>query len=173
MAVVMAAAWLSTVRSEATSAGNGAAAPENRKPASARSLLSVSKPTWIVRTESNVRKERIAPPVPPCVVCRGCGRVDCYNCNGRGRTNQIELAMHPKGEWPKWCRSCGGSGLAYCARCLGTGEYRYIMGFQFMNKDDGDPPKDNPRNHRRSSHTFSDLLLNDEHTDSDAGNSIL
>ncbi|XP_047982745.1 uncharacterized protein LOC125223583 [Salvia hispanica] len=129
MAVVMTAASssLSAVRSEATTAGNGAPAPENRKPSSTRPLLSVSKPTWIVRTESNVRKERIAPPVPPCVVCRGCGRVDCYNCNGRGRTNQIELAMLPKGEWPKWCRSCGGSGLAYCARCLGTGEYRLNM----------------------------------------------
>lgn len=70
------------------------------------------------------------------------------------------------------CRSCGGSGLAYCARCLGTGEYRYIMGFQFMNKD-ADRPEDNRRNNRRSSHTFTDLLLNNDQTDSDGEKSIL
>ncbi|KAL1546551.1 hypothetical protein AAHA92_23132 [Salvia divinorum] len=52
MAVVMTASSLSTVRSEATTAGNGAPVPENRKLASARPLLSVSKPTWIVRTEA-------------------------------------------------------------------------------------------------------------------------
>lgn len=59
MAVVMAASSLSTVRSEATSAGNGAPAPDNRKPprpASARPLLSVSKPTWIVRTEACISR---------------------------------------------------------------------------------------------------------------------
>ncbi|XP_057800274.1 uncharacterized protein LOC131015848 isoform X2 [Salvia miltiorrhiza] len=172
MAVVMTAS-LSAVRSEATTAGNGAPAPENQKPPPprprlARPFLSVSKPTWIVRTESNVRKERIAAPVPACVVCRGSGRVDCYNCNGRGRTNEMEMTMLPKGEWPKW--SCGGSGLAYCARCVGTGEYRYIMGFHFMNKDAHLPPKDNPTYHRRSSHTFTDLLLN---TDSDGQTSLL
>lgn len=33
------------------------------------------------------------------------------------------------------CRTCGGSGLSYCPRCLGTGEYRYIMGFHFMKMD--------------------------------------
>ncbi|KAH6755081.1 hypothetical protein C2S53_018351 [Perilla frutescens var. hirtella] len=149
---------LSTVRSEATSAGNGAPPPESRKPAaaSARPLLSVSKPNWV----SNVRKERATAPDPPCVVCRGSGRVDCYNCNGKGRTNHVELTMLPKGEWPKWCRSCGGSGLAYCARCLGTGEYRYIMGFHFMNKD-ADRSQDSPRNHQ-TSHSFTDLLLNSE-----------
>lgn len=38
------------------------------------------------------------------------------------------------------CKSCGGSGLSDCSRCLGTGEYRYIMGFRFLNQnDDGDP----------------------------------
>lgn len=53
MAVVMTAS-LSTVRSEATTAGNGVPAPDNRKPRppSARPLLSVSKPTWIVKTEA-------------------------------------------------------------------------------------------------------------------------
>uniref|UniRef100_A0A2P2JMG0 Uncharacterized protein LOC105643279 n=1 Tax=Rhizophora mucronata TaxID=61149 RepID=A0A2P2JMG0_RHIMU len=33
------------------------------------------------------------------------------------------------------CRTCHGSGLDYCSRCLGTGEYRYIMGFRFMKMD--------------------------------------
>ncbi|XLR13230.1 hypothetical protein HN51_034137, partial [Arachis hypogaea] len=66
----------------------------------------------------------------------GSGRVDCHQCRGKGRTNQVHLEMLPKGEWPKWCRTCGGSGLGYCSRCLGTGEYRYIMGFHFMNRDD-------------------------------------
>lgn len=155
---------LSTVRSEATSAGNGAPPPESRKSPPARRLLSVSKPKWIVRTESNVRKERVTVPDPPCVVCRGSGRVGCYNCSGKGRTNQIELTMLPKGEWPKWCRSCGGSGLAYCARCLGTGEYRYIMGFHFMDKD-VDRPEANPRNHR-SSNSFTDFLLNNDQSES-------
>ncbi|KAK2968497.1 hypothetical protein RJ640_027547, partial [Escallonia rubra] len=51
------------------------------------------------------------------------------------RNNCLELAMLPKGEWPKWCRTCGGSGLGYCSRCLGTGEYRYLMGFHFMKRD--------------------------------------
>ncbi|KAF2542388.1 hypothetical protein F2Q68_00032421 [Brassica cretica] len=50
------------------------------------------------------------------------------------------MEMLPRGEWPKWCRSCGGSGLCECSRCLGTGEYRYIMGFRFLNKHgDVDP----------------------------------
>lgn len=36
------------------------------------------------------------------------------------------------------CRTCGGSGLSYCSRCLGTGEYRYVMGFHFMKMGSGD-----------------------------------
>ncbi|QCE01540.1 uncharacterized protein LOC114195311 [Vigna unguiculata] len=98
--------------------------------------LSFSKPCWVVKTESNVRRKRRKKPDPHCVVCEGSGRVDCFQCCGRGRTNQTHLEMLPKGEWPIWCRTCGGSGLDYCSRCLGTGEYRYIMGFQFMNHDD-------------------------------------
>ncbi|XP_073270368.1 uncharacterized protein [Primulina huaijiensis] len=42
-------------------------------------LLSVSKPSWI----SNVRIEKRKFPDPPCVVCRGSGRVDCHECHGR------------------------------------------------------------------------------------------
>ncbi|KAH0465753.1 hypothetical protein IEQ34_005856 [Dendrobium chrysotoxum] len=38
-----------------------------------------------------------------------------------GRTNHVNLVMLPKGEWPRWCKACGGSGLDYCNRCLGTG----------------------------------------------------
>ncbi|KAJ4950369.1 hypothetical protein NE237_027201 [Protea cynaroides] len=97
--------------------------------------LSASKPSWVVRTESNVRKEQRKKPDPPCIVCEGSGRVKCYNCQGRGRTNFAHLATLPKGEWPKWCNTCGGSGLGYCSRCLGTGEYRDIMGFRFMKTD--------------------------------------
>ncbi|KAK4762541.1 hypothetical protein SAY87_013570 [Trapa incisa] len=100
-------------------------------------LLSFSKPSWIVQTESNVRKEARTKPDPPCVVCYGSGRVDCHPCNGKGRTNYIHLAMLPKGAWPKWCRRCGGSGLDYCSRCMGTGEYRYLMGFRFMENENG------------------------------------
>ncbi|XP_042473121.1 uncharacterized protein LOC122055648 isoform X1 [Zingiber officinale] len=119
------------------------------------SRLAVSKPSWVVRTASNVRREKMKKPDPPCVVCAGSGRIDCHNCQGRGlhsscinsaylpdpnidlyclhklyrRTNCLELAMLPKGEWPRWCKVCSGSGLDYCNRCLGTGEYRDIMGF--------------------------------------------
>ncbi|KAG2574325.1 hypothetical protein PVAP13_7KG321850 [Panicum virgatum] len=42
--------------------------------------------------------------------------------------------MLPKGEWPHWCRICGGSGLDYCFLCHGTGEYREPMGFHFTVK---------------------------------------
>ncbi|XP_072988836.1 uncharacterized protein [Typha latifolia] len=96
------------------------------------SCLGLSKSSWIVRGESNVRKEKMKTPDPPCVVCQGSGRIDCHHCRGKGRTNCVHLAMLPKGEWPKWCKVCGGSGLGYCNRCLGTGEYRDIMGFHFM-----------------------------------------
>ncbi|XP_064952869.1 uncharacterized protein LOC135606060 isoform X1 [Musa acuminata AAA Group] len=119
------------------------------------SRLAVSKPSWIVRTEgsgfysevssairsgglckntflSNVRREKMKRPDPPCVVCDGSGRIDCHYCRGRGRTNCLDLIMLPKGEWPKWCKVCGGSGLGHCNRCLGTGEYRDVMGFHFM-----------------------------------------
>ncbi|XWS65742.1 hypothetical protein CRYUN_Cryun05aG0139300 [Craigia yunnanensis] len=67
-------------------------------------------------------------------------RLESWKSNGGlpahpRRTNHAHLEMLPKGEWPKWCRTCGGSGLSYCSRCLGTGEYRYIMGFHFMKRD--------------------------------------
>ncbi|OVA14836.1 hypothetical protein BVC80_8957g33 [Macleaya cordata] len=115
--------------------GGGAAAfptPSPPNPPSPLPRLSISKPSWVVRTESNVWREEIKKPNPPCVICGGTGRVDCYHCQGKGRTNCVDLAMLPKGEWPKWCKTCGGSGLGYCSRCLGTGEYRDVMGFHFM-----------------------------------------
>ncbi|XP_077244923.1 dnaJ/Hsp40 cysteine-rich domain superfamily protein [Tasmannia lanceolata] len=113
-------------------AGNFEVSPRNGKPSL---RFAVSKPSWIVKTESNVWKEERKMPYPPCVICRGNGRVDCQHCQGRGRTNCVHLAMLPKGKWPKWCKTCGGSGLGYCSRCLGTGEYRDIMGFHFMKMD--------------------------------------
>ncbi|KAG0488458.1 hypothetical protein HPP92_007269 [Vanilla planifolia] len=42
-----------------------------------------SRSSWIVRTESNVRKEKIRKPDPPCMVCAGSGRVNCRQCEGR------------------------------------------------------------------------------------------
>ncbi|XP_050237320.1 uncharacterized protein LOC126687020 isoform X1 [Mercurialis annua] len=103
--------------------------------------LSLSKPkaSWIVRTESNVRKQTSKKSDPPCVVCHGTGRLHCSLCHGLGRRNCLHLRMLPQGEWPKWCTTCGGSGLSYCSRCLGTGEYRYIMGFRFMHNDQQTP----------------------------------
>ncbi|KAK9273721.1 hypothetical protein L1049_018531 [Liquidambar formosana] len=118
---------------------------------------------------SNVRKAERKKPDPPCVVCKGSGRVDCHHCHGRGRTNYVHLVMLPKGEWPKWCKTCGGSGLSYCSRCLGTGEYRYLMGFHFMKKD-----ADDTQVHKRyqvrgnaGAHSAADLLLNQEQSNSD------
>ncbi|KAL0346504.1 UNVERIFIED_CONTAM: hypothetical protein Scaly_1666400 [Sesamum calycinum] len=93
----------------------------------------------------------------------------CSMFNPTGRTNHTELAILPKGEWPKWCRSCGGSGLGYCNWCLGTGEYRYIMGFKFMNKE-SDQLQDNQIYQVRrqmGSRSFTELLLNDDQSDSD------
>uniref|UniRef100_A0A5B7C9P7 Putative DnaJ/Hsp40 cysteine-rich domain superfamily protein n=1 Tax=Davidia involucrata TaxID=16924 RepID=A0A5B7C9P7_DAVIN len=101
MAVVRAVGSLLTaVRFETSNSSNGVPAPRN--PDQPLPRLSVSKPSWVVRTESNVQKERRKRPDPPCVVCTGSGRVDCHHCRGRGRTNDVHLAMLPKGEWPKW-----------------------------------------------------------------------
>ncbi|KAL3742595.1 hypothetical protein ACJRO7_017982 [Eucalyptus globulus] len=127
-----------------------------------RPALSLSKPSWVVRTESNVHREARTKPEPPCVVCRGSGRIDCHRCRGKGRTNHVHLKMLPKGEWPKWCRTCGGSGLEYCSRCLGTGEYRYIMGFQFMKretKESADSEK-NQNEANEDCRSTADRLLN-------------
>ncbi|PON63621.1 Heat shock protein DnaJ, cysteine-rich domain containing protein [Parasponia andersonii] len=117
------------VRFEATSL-NGPPVPHPRN-TNPTPRLSFTKPSWV----SNVQKEEKNKPDPPCVVCMGSGRTDCHTCHGKGRTNCTHLEMLPKGEWPKWCKTCGGSGLGYCPRCLGTGEYRYIMGFHFMKRD--------------------------------------
>ncbi|CAH9095643.1 unnamed protein product [Cuscuta europaea] len=94
--------------------------------------LPVSKPSWIIRTKCKVGMEGRKKADPPCVVCGGSGRVDCSRCNGRGRTNHVELEVLPQGKWPEWCRYCSGSGLSDCSRCLGTGKYRHTMGFDFM-----------------------------------------
>lgn len=126
--------------------------------------LSLTKPSWIVRTESNVRKEVRKRPDPPCEVCHGTGRVDCPHCSGQGRTNCVHLAMLPEGEWPKWCRTCGGSGLSYCSRCLGTGEYRYIMGFHFMMASDD--TKNQPQHQTPAKSTAAGGTLDGEDLDS-------
>lgn len=111
---------------------NGGQLPHHKDPLP---RLSFSKPSLVVRTESNVHREIRRKKDPPCVICKGSGRVNCEYCCGRGRTNYVDMEMLPKGEWPKWCWTCGGSGLSHCPRCLGTGEYRDIMGFRFMNID--------------------------------------
>ncbi|KAG9452235.1 hypothetical protein H6P81_005139 [Aristolochia fimbriata] len=113
------------------------AVPPDRFPLPAKPSprFAVSQSTWVVRTESNVRKEEKRRPHPSCVDCRGSGKADCRFCCGRGRTNCVEQVMLPRGEWPKWCKICGGSGLDYCSRCVGTGEFRDIMGFHFMKMD--------------------------------------
>ncbi|KAL1202690.1 hypothetical protein V5N11_018806 [Cardamine amara subsp. amara] len=98
--------------------------------------LYLTKPSWIVTTQSGSKTAMRRKAKGRCVICHGTGRVDCFNCSGKGRTNCVDVEMLPRGEWPKWCRSCGGSGLCDCSRCLGTGEYRYIMGFRFLNQHD-------------------------------------
>ncbi|GER54526.1 chaperone protein DnaJ [Striga asiatica] len=117
--------------------------------------------------QSNVRKASIKRPDPPCVVCGGSGRVDCHDCNGKGRTNHVQSTILPKGEWPKWCRTCRGSGLGCCNRCLGTGEYRDIIGFHFMKK--GIEAQDQQRDSLRDlagSYTLTDLLQYKDQLDS-------
>ncbi|KAL2892661.1 Chaperone protein DnaJ [Bienertia sinuspersici] len=134
-----------------------------RKTSTNSHFLSLPKPSLLVRTQSNVRKERRRKPEPSCVVCDGTGRVDCHQCQGRGRTNYTNLTMLPKGEWPKWCKTCGGSGLGYCPRCLGTGEYRDIMGFHFMKREANNPPKQTSGQFDRNTEplTAADLLLSE------------
>uniref|UniRef100_A0A1J3FYM0 Protein EMBRYO SAC DEVELOPMENT ARREST 3, chloroplastic n=1 Tax=Noccaea caerulescens TaxID=107243 RepID=A0A1J3FYM0_NOCCA len=112
----------------------------NSKSAQGQPRLYFNKPSWIITTQSGAKRDIKRKAKGRCVICLGTGRVDCFNCSGKGRTNCVDMEMLPKGEWPKWCRSCGGSGLSDCSRCLGTGEYRYIMGFRFLNQqDDVDP----------------------------------
>ncbi|KAA8520378.1 hypothetical protein F0562_014634 [Nyssa sinensis] len=67
MAVVRApGSLLTAVRFETSNSSNGVPAPRN--PDQPLPRLSVSKPSWVVRTESNVQKERRKRPDPPCVV---------------------------------------------------------------------------------------------------------
>ncbi|PSS24571.1 Chaperone protein like [Actinidia chinensis var. chinensis] len=150
MSVTRAASVLPAVRCEATGSSNGAPPPRNPRPFNP--FFYVPKPSWIVRTESNVRIEQKKKPEPPCVECSGMGRVDCRYCCGRGRTNHVNEEMLPKGEWPKWCMACRGSGLNYCSRCLGTGEYKQFRGFRLHNRGPNSP----------RSPSAADLLLNGE-----------
>ncbi|XP_010529707.1 PREDICTED: uncharacterized protein LOC104806480 isoform X2 [Tarenaya hassleriana] len=102
------------------------------------SLHGSSEPRCGFCGQSGSRTERRRTAEIRCVVCGGAGKVDCHNCNGKGRTNCVHLEMLPRGEWPRWCKSCGGSGLGYCSRCLGTGEFRHPMGFRFLNRQEDD-----------------------------------
>ncbi|CAL5190406.1 unnamed protein product [Lathyrus oleraceus] len=135
MGFVVALSLLTPVRNEAE---NFNGLPSYRSRNSSLPHLSIRKVSWVVRTESNVRRKVRKKPDPPCVVCEGSGRVDCHCCQGRGRTNRVDMEMLPKGEWPSWCKTCGGSGLTYCSRCLGSGEYRGVMGFHFMKKENNE-----------------------------------
>ncbi|KAA8520382.1 hypothetical protein F0562_014638 [Nyssa sinensis] len=153
MAVVRApGSLLTALRFETSNSSNGVPAPRN--PDQPLPRLSVSKPSWVIRTESNVQKEQ---------------RKEARStlC---GRTNCVNLAMLPKRGMAKMvrCRTCGRSGLGYCSRCLGTGEYRYIMGFHFMKKDT-DHVQDGKKYQVRDNPGFqsaADLLLNDEKSNS-------
>ncbi|KAK6227676.1 hypothetical protein SCA6_000016 [Theobroma cacao] len=132
---------------------------------------------------SNVRRERVKKPNPPCVVCQGSGRVDCQYCYGRGLSSLLydiwerlvkdkscssrDASQRRMAKMVR-CRTCGGSGLSYCSRCLGTGEYRYIMGFHFMKRDD-DHTQDNKYQIQgdHGSQSAADRLLHHEQNNSD------
>ncbi|KAL6125710.1 hypothetical protein ACLB2K_073764 [Fragaria x ananassa] len=126
MALSIVVSPVTVVRMEAATS-DGALPPRNPDPSP---RLSFSKPSWVVRTESNVHREVRKTPDPPCEICTGSGRIHCHFCQGKGRTNSVDMQMLPKGKWPRWCKTCGGSGLSYCSRCLGTGEYRWIQHIQ-------------------------------------------
>nr|XP_010322169.1 uncharacterized protein LOC101247227 isoform X2 [Solanum lycopersicum] len=96
MGAITLSCFVNSIGGEAPNSSNALPSKPKLSP-----LLSFSKPSWVVRTESNVRKERRKQPDPPCVVCKGNGRVECYHCHGRGRTNFLDLEMLPRGEWPK------------------------------------------------------------------------
>ncbi|KAJ8625965.1 hypothetical protein MRB53_019272 [Persea americana] len=69
--------------------------PSNEKgnPNPCWSRVALSKPSWIVRTESNVWRDVRKKPHPPCVVCKGSGRVDCHHCQGKGAGLVVEVAL--------------------------------------------------------------------------------
>lgn len=48
---------------------------------------------WIVKTESNVRKEPRLLPEPSCTVCKGPGKVRCSRCSGQSQLNFKEKIM--------------------------------------------------------------------------------
>ncbi|KAA8520386.1 hypothetical protein F0562_014642 [Nyssa sinensis] len=88
MAVVRApGSLLTAVRFETSNSSNGVPAPRN--PDQPLPRLSVSKPSWVVRTESNVQKERRKRPDPPCV--------QCFRM-GNGQNGEVQDL------WRKWPR---------------------------------------------------------------------
>lgn len=113
-----------------------------------------------VKTEENVKLEPRVLPDPPCVVCKGHGRVKCHRCAGRGRLNFQEQAMLPKGEWPHWCWDCRGCGMSFCALCLGTGEKRGVIGFHFPDVNAAANDDDHDHDGDQSSNGISDGTQN-------------
>ncbi|KAL0022077.1 hypothetical protein WJX79_003385 [Trebouxia sp. C0005] len=87
------------------------------------------EPVW-VETHRGVPNVAVVKPENPCKVCLGKGKVTCGTCEGKGRTNGLQYRMLPSGMWPTWCKSCRGSGLWYCQRCMGTGVKRDPIGFR-------------------------------------------
>ncbi|KAF4391008.1 hypothetical protein F8388_024840, partial [Cannabis sativa] len=151
-----------TVRLEATGL-NEASQPHPRQ-TYPTPRLSFAKPSWVVRTEASdplhvqmfIEKKRkrqihlvwsawgVEGLVATLAREEGGRTVHTLKCSRRGSgqngeaLNSLETVL---------CRTCGGSGLDYCPRCLGTGEYRYVMGFQFMKRD---VSHTQDRNERRS-----------------------
>ncbi|WZN66046.1 hypothetical protein HKI87_14g76090 [Chloropicon roscoffensis] len=66
-----------------------------------------------------------------CVNCSGTGKCDCTYCGGIGRANYTDTNVLPAGQYPVWCKECGGSGLSYCVRCQGTGNNIFQQGIGF------------------------------------------
>ncbi|KFK39093.1 hypothetical protein AALP_AA3G200300 [Arabis alpina] len=46
--------------------------------------LYLNKPSWIVTTQCSAKTKTKRKEKGRCVVCHGTGRVDCFNCNGKG-----------------------------------------------------------------------------------------
>jgi hypothetical protein len=74
------------------------------------------------------------PPTPPveaaCRTCQGQRKVTCPTCAGWGRLNHQGQLVLPKGQSPRWCQACRGTGLDTCQRCLGTGLRPPSVGFR-------------------------------------------
>ncbi|KAH9622368.1 hypothetical protein KSS87_007213 [Heliosperma pusillum] len=122
---------------------------------------------------SNVRKMRRRKPDPACVDCNGSGRVDCHHCHGKAHQSPLILAIdlfELEHLIRLRCKTCGGSGLAYCDRCLGTGEYRDIMGFHFMKREAGlsQRPVKSRAEDKPEHLTAADLFLSQTSSDSES-----